>query len=239
MNHQIKAIGKDILVVVAIFLFISTFSFQSFHIPSGSMEPTLEVGDRVFVSKFAYGYNRFTIPFDPPIGEGSIFYEAPKRGDVAVFTNPHDDYKDLIKRVIGLPGDSIQMISGRLYINGEIVKRSGGKQVKYTNYRGVPITVREYEETLPGGTVHTIYEYGDSYPGNDDTSLIIVPEGHFFMMGDNRDFSQDSRSSLGPVRKEYLVGRAKFTTFSFYDCDQGKDVTCPMGIPFGRFFNGL
>lgn len=239
MHHQIKVIGKDILIVVAIFLLISTFVFQSFHIPSGSMEPTLEVGDRVFVAKTSYGYNRFTIPFDPPIGDGSVFYEDPERGDIAVFTIPQDDYKDLIKRVIGLPGDSIQMISGRLYINGDMIDRKLVRRVNYTNYNGYPITVREYDETLPGGVVHRIYERGDSKRGYDDTPLIVVPEGHFFMMGDNRDASADSRFGMGPVRKEYLVGRAQFTTFSFYDCDQGKEVSCPIGIPFGRFFNGL
>lgn len=238
MHHQIKIIAKDIMVVVVLFILISTFSYQSFHIPSGSMEPTLEVGDRVFVSKFTYGYNRFSIPFDPPIGEGSVFYDAPERGDVAVFTNPDDDYKDLIKRVVGLSGDRIQMISGRLFINGEIVKREFVRRVKYTNYRGDPVTVREYDETLPGGVTHRIYERGDSRL-YDDTPLIVVPGGHFFMMGDNRDSSADSRSSLGPIRKEYLVGRAEITTFSFYNCDQGKDVSCPGGIPLGRFFNGL
>lgn len=238
MHHHIKTIAKDIMVIVALFILISTFSYQSFHIPSGSMEPTLEVGDRVFVSKFAYGYNRFSIPFDPPIGDGSVFYDAPERGDVAVFTNPEDDYKDLIKRVIGLPGDKIQMKSGRLFINGEIVKRTFVRRVKYTNYRGDPVTVREYDEELPGGVSHRIYERGDSRIF-DDTALIVVPDGHFFMMGDNRDSSADSRSPLGPIRKEYLVGRAEVTTFSFYDCDQGKDVSCPAGIPLGRFFNGL
>lgn len=238
MHQQIKVIAKDIAIVVALFVMISTFAYQSFHIPSGSMEPTLEVGDRVFVSKFAYGYNRFTIPFDPPIGENSIFYDAPERGDVAVFTNPHDGFKDLIKRVVGLPGDSIQMVSGRLFINGKMADREFVRRVKYTNYNGEPHTVREYIETLPGGTSHTIYERGDSkFP--DDTPLIIVPDGHFFMMGDNRDSSIDSRSSLGPVPKEWMVGRAEITTFSFYDCDQGKEVTCPIGIPLGRFFNGL
>lgn len=238
MRHQIITIAKDLVVVVVLFILISTFSYQSFHIPSGSMEPTLEVGDRVFVSKFTYGYNRFSIPYDPPIGDGSVFYDAPERGDVAVFTNPNDDYKDLIKRVVGLSGDRIQMKSGRLFINGEIIKRAFVRRVKYTNYRGDPVTVREYDETLPGGVTYRIYERGDSRL-YDDTPLIVVPAGHFFMMGDNRDSSADSRSPLGPIRKEYLVGRAEVTTFSFYDCDQGKEIYCPMGIPLGRFFNGL
>ena len=238
MQHHIKVIAKDISSIAVIFLLFISFGFASFHIPSGSMEPTLEVGDRVFVSKFAYGYNQYSIPFDPPIGEGRILYDAPERGDVAVFTLPDDDSKDFIKRVIGMSGDSIQMISGRLYINGEMVKRELVRRVKYINYRGQPLTVREYDETLPGGVVHRIYERGDN-KGLDDTPLIVVPEGHFFMMGDNRDSSADSRASMGPVRKEYLVGRAEFTTFSFYDCDQGKDVSCTIGIPFGRFFNGL
>jgi signal peptidase I len=238
MHQQIKLIAKDLAVVVIIFILISTFSFQSFHIPSGSMEPTLEVGDRVFVSKFSYGYNRFSIPFDPPIGDGSIFYDAPERGDVTVFTNPTDDFKDIIKRVIGLPGDSIQMKNGRLYINGEIVKRELVRRVVYTNYRGDATSALEYDETLPGGLVHRIYERGDSN-SLDNTPLIVVPAGHFFMMGDNRDSSADSRTPMGPVRKEYLVGRAVVTTFSLYDCDQGKDIPCKFGIPFGRFFKGL
>lgn len=238
MKTHIKVIIKDIVSIAVIFILFLSFGYASFHIPSGSMEPTLEVGDRVFVSKFAYGYNQYSIPFDPPIGEDRIFYDAPERGDVAVFTLPHDDNKDFIKRVIGLPGDRIEMISGRLYINDEMVKRELIGQLKYTNYRGTPTTVWEYDETLPNGIIHRIYEVNDS-GDRDNSPLIVVPEGHFFMMGDNRDHSADSRSDMGPVKKEYLVGRAEFTTFSFYDCDQGKEVTCKMGIPFGRFFRGL
>ena len=238
MHHHVKVIAKDIASIGIIFVLFISFGFASFHIPSGSMEPSLEVGDRVFVSKFTYGYNQYSIPFDPPIGEDRLLYDAPERGDVAVFTLPEGDNKDFIKRVVGMPGDSIQMISGRLYINGEMIKRELIRRVKYINYRGQEITVREYDETLPGGNVHRIYERGDNR-SLDDTPLIIVPEDHFFMMGDNRDSSADSRTSMGPVRKAYLVGRAEFTTFSFYDCGQGKAVSCSLGIPFGRFFNGL
>ena len=235
------ALVKDIVVIFFFYIVFSTFGWTSFHIPSGSMEPTLEVGDRIFVSKLSYGYNRFSVYFDPSfIPEDRVFADAPERGEVAVFTLPKKGYEDFIKRVIGLPGDRIQMRAGRLYINDTLVERSLVREVKYTSYRGNQRRVKEYDETLPGGVVHRIYESTDSglY---DNVGPFVVPPGHYFMMGDNRDGSSDSRNlnDMGYVPEAYFVGQADITTFSLYDCDQGKDVFCPVGIPLGRFFNSI
>ncbi|WP_262692414.1 signal peptidase I [Kordiimonas aestuarii] len=229
---------KDLVVIVLFYLVFTTFGWGSFHIPSGSMEPTLEVGDRIFVSKLSYGYNRFSFNFDPEfIPEERLFDDAPERGDVVVFTLPHRGYEDFIKRVIGLPGDTVQMKGGRLYINGDLVDRTLVRDVNYTDYQGHERRVKEFEETLPNGVKHRIYERTDRGP-SDTTALFVVPQGHYFMMGDNRDGSADSRElgNMGFVKHAYLVGQADVTTFSLYDCDQGKDISCPAGVPLGRFF---
>ncbi|NVJ99773.1 MAG: signal peptidase I [Alphaproteobacteria bacterium] len=240
-KNEAMVLLKDLGVIVGFFLLFTTFGWQSFHIPSGSMEPTLEVGDRIFVSKLSYGYNRFSVPFDPSIvPEGRLFDGVPERGDVVVFTLPYKNSNDFIKRVIGLPGDTVQMKMGRLFINGTIVPRTYIRDVAYTDYQGVERRAKEYMEELPNGVKHRIYERTDR--GNvDNTSLYVVPEGHYFMMGDNRDGSADSRilSDMGYVAHKYLVGRAQITTFSLYDCDQGKEVYCPAGIPLGRFFGSI
>ena len=244
MITEIKTLVKDLVLVVLFFLVFTNFGWASFHIPSGSMEPTLEVGDRLFVSKFAYGYSRFSFPFDPPVFEGRVMDSKLERGDVAVFTLPYRNNTDFIKRVIGLPGDKIQMVEGRLFINGTIVPRTFVRNVDYTDYNGFERRAREYEEALPGKegstVIHRIYERTDR--GRlDNTPLFVVPEGHYFMMGDNRDGSADSRElhNMGFVKFDYFVGRADVTTFSLYDCDQGKDVFCPGGVPLGRFFNAI
>jgi len=239
-------IVKDFAAIAVFYVLFTTFAWGAFHIPSGSMEPTLEVGDRIFVSKLAYGINRYSFHFDPNfITEDRILEDAPERGDVVVFTLPYKGDTDFIKRVIGLPGDTIQMHEGRLYINGTIVPRKFIRDVNYTSYRGANIRGKEYEETLPGGVKHRIYERSDN-SGADETRLFKVPADHYFMMGDNRDASADSRAkpfpgerAMGYVHKKYLVGRADITTFSLYDCDQGKEVGCALGIPYGRFFNGI
>jgi signal peptidase I len=240
-KSDIFTIGKDIAVIIGFYLVFSTLGWASFHIPSGSMEPTLEVGDRIFVSKVSYGYNRFSIPFDPKfVTEKRLFGDMPERGDVAVFTLPKKGYEDFIKRVIGLPGDRIQMRAGRLYINGEMVERELVREVNYTSYNGAQRRVKEYDETLPNGVVHRIYESTDrGY--FDNVGPFVVPPGHFFMMGDNRDGSSDSRdlTDIGYVPAQYFVGKAQITTFSLYDCDQGKDIFCPIGVPLGRFFNSI
>jgi len=242
-KHDGVALLKDIGAIILFYLLFTTFAWGAFHIPSSSMEPTLEVGDRIFVSKFAYGYNRFSFPFDPNfMFEDKILNDAPERGDVVVFTLPYKGGIDFIKRVIGLPGDTVQMKKGRLYINGEMVARRHVRDVNYTSYEGQDIRAKEYEESLPGGVKHRIYERSDA-DTYDTTRVFKVPAGHYFMMGDNRDASADSRARgpnpMGFVKQKYLVGQADITTFSLYDCDQGKDIGCFIGIPYGRFFNGI
>ncbi len=236
----LKNLLKDLLFVAIFYVVFTTLGYASFHIPSGSMEPTLEVGDRVFVNKFTYGYNRYSAYFDPAfLPEDRLFEDTPNRGDVVVFTLPNRGSIDFIKRVIGLPGDRIQMRAGRLYINGDMVPREALRQVTYASYDdGRPTRVTEYLETLPGGVTHRIYERSDQYIW-DNTPEYKVPEGHYFMMGDNRDGSSDSRNfqSMGFVDGKYLMGRADITTFSLYDCDQGKPVGCLGPVPYGRFFN--
>ncbi len=237
LKTDAKSLIRDIIFIVVIFLVITTFGFSSFHIPSSSMEPTLEVGDRLVVSKFSYGYNRYSMYFDAGWDE-KIFSDPPKRGDVVVFSRPEVGPDDFIKRVIGLPGDRIAMRGGRLFINGVQVERRFVREVRFKGYQGIDRHVREYEETLPGGVTHLIYEASDNYPA-DNTAEIVVQSGYYFMMGDNRDRSNDSRSNMGQIPQEYLIGKALVTTFSLYDCDQGKDIYCPAGVPLGRFFNSI
>lgn len=238
-QNEALALIKDVFVIFVFYVIFSTFGWTSFHIPSGSMEPTLEVGDRIFVSKLSYGYNRYSFFFDPEfIPEGRLFDDKPERGDVAVFTLPKRGNEDFIKRVIGLPGDRIQMRAGRLYINGDLVERTLVRELTYTSYSGAQRRVKEYDETLPNGVTHRIYEETDN-GRYDNVGPFVIPPGHYFMMGDNRDGSSDSRNlnDIGYVSGAFLVGRADVTTFSLYDCDQGKDVYCLGIVPLGRFFN--
>lgn len=240
-DKEKPSLVKDLAFTVFFYLAFTTTAWGARHIPSSSMEPTLEVGDRLFVSKFAYGYNRFSVPFSPGfLPENRLFDDVPARGDIVVFTQPHRGDDDIIKRVIGLPGDTLQVVDGRLMINGALVKRTFIRDVAYTDYNGQKRLAHEFEETLPGGVTHRIYEFTDLGPA-DNTPLYRVPAGHYFMLGDNRDNSSDSRylSEMGYVKHEHLIGRADVTTFSLYDCDQGKEIFCPMGIPLGRFLNGL
>lgn len=232
---------RDLFAFAIFHTVFTTAGFGLYHIPSGSMEPTLEVGDRIAVSKFAYGYNRHSIPFAPEfISENRILAGIPERGDVAVFNIPDRNNEKLIKRVIGLPGDRIQLKEGRLHINDNIVERNLVRTVIYTSYRGIQQRVKEYNETLPNGVIHKIYEATDS-GRYDNVGPFIVPPGHYFMMGDNRDGSLDSRelTGIGYVPAAYLVGRAEITTFSLYDCKQGKPVNCTMNVPFGRMFTAI
>lgn len=188
--------------------------FEPFHIPSGSMKNTLLVGDYLFVSKYAYGYSHYSFPMSLPLFKGRVLASQPKRGDVAVFRLPSNPRIDYIKRVIGLPGDTIQVIDGALFINGKEVPR---KRVEDFIEKGPFDTVSEihrYKETLPNGVTHDIL---DETPLGmfDDTEPYVVPEGHYFMMGDNRDNSLDSRSEeVGFVPEENLIGRAEFIFFS-------------------------
>lgn len=202
---------RSVIYALIIALIIRTFFFQPFSIPSGSMLPTLLIGDYLFVSKMSYGYSRHTIAFGMPLFEGRLFAGEVERGDVAVFKLPSDGRTDYIKRVIGLPGDEIQMKNGRLFINGEAVKRELVNAI-HEDYPDAII----YRETLPNGVQYDTFDYG--YKNiTDDTGVYRVPQGHYFMMGDNRDNSQDSRfvRAVGFVPYENFVGEAKILFHSF------------------------
>jgi signal peptidase I len=211
LTDNIKTFVYAILIALA----IRTVAFEPFNIPSGSMIPTLLVGDYLFVSKYSYGYSRYSLPLGLPLIPGRILVTPPKRGDVAVFKLPRDNKTDYIKRIIGLPGDTIQMKAGRLYINGQIVPRDNPVEFTYTDTNGAPTRTTEFTETLPNGVKHPILEISDHGP-LDDTGVFTVPPGHYFCMGDNRDNSLDSRvlSGVGYVPLENLVGRAEFIFFS-------------------------
>ncbi len=205
---------RTALIAVALALVIRTFLFEPFNIPSGSMKPTLLIGDYLFVNKPAYGYSRHSFPFSGVPIEGRVWAKPPQRGDVIVFKLPSDKRVDYIKRVVALPGETVQVRKGRLYINGEIVPRESIGLTRVTE-GGYSSVMTEYIETLPGGVTHHIYEEDDSRM-LDDTPLYTVPEGHYFAMGDNRDNSQDSRvpDLVGFIPYENIVGRADFLFFS-------------------------
>ncbi len=192
--REIWELAKTLFWAVVIAIGVRTFAFEPFNIPSGSMIPTLLIGDYLFVSKTAYGYSKYSFPWGLAPFEGRVWEDAPERGDVVVFRPPGDPDTDFIKRVIGMPGDRIQMREGRLYINGTAVERQRIEDFQYKpseNSPGQPVA--QYLETLPGGVSHHIIEtQGDTGP-YDNTPVYVVPQGEYFMMGDNRDNSNDSR----------------------------------------------
>jgi len=208
--------AKTAIIAVLLALVIRTFLFEPFNIPSGSMLPTLKVGDYLFVSKSAYGYSKHSFPFSLADFEGRISEAEPKRGDPVVFKLPTNPSIDYIKRVVGLPGDTIQVIRGRLYINGDQVERTPvGLSESDQNATYRTRRLNEYVETLPDGTQYHIFETSDNQE-LDNTTIYTVPDRHVFVMGDNRDNSQDSRvpQLVGYVPYENLVGRADILFFS-------------------------
>jgi signal peptidase I len=236
MLETIKTIAYALLIAVG----VRTVALEPFNIPSGSMIPTLLIGDYLFVSKYSYGYSKHSIPFSPPLFAGRVFDSLPKRGDVAVFKLPRDGRTDYIKRIVGLPGDRIQMIGGILHINGDPVRRQ--RVEDYTDRAGVcPVRLMQYVESLPGGVQHRILECSDG-EYLDNTREIRVPPAHLFAMGDNRDDSADSRDmgGVGFVPVENLVGRAEFLFFSTNGSARIWEIwKWPTAIRYDRLFQAV
>jgi signal peptidase I len=208
---------RDTVVVIiealVIALVFRTFLYQPFSIPTASMQSTLMIGDYFVASKFTWGFGKYSFPIALPFNGRFLAFSEPRTGDVAVFHNISNE--DYIKRVIGMPGDRIQMKQGRLYINGTMVEREeiGKGTDTDSEMHTVPVTL--YKETLPNGVTHTIQEISDDGP-LDNTAEYVVPAGHYFMMGDNRDRSQDSRvlSAVGYVPFDAFIGKAEARFFS-------------------------
>lgn len=209
-------LGETVSVIVQALLLalvIRTFLFQPFSIPSGSMRPTLLEGDYLFVTKWAYGYSHHSLPFSPKLFSGRIWSSPPERGDVAVFKYPPNPSIDYIKRVIGLPGDRVQMRGGQLFINDEPVRREKTGEIVNPDVTEMSRPVEVWRETLPNGVSYDTLDLTPNGEG-DNTREFVVPAGHYFMMGDNRDNSADSRFAVGFVPEDHLVGRANIIFFS-------------------------
>ena len=230
---------KTLVYAVAIALAVRTLLFEPFNIPSGSMKPTLLVGDYLFVSKFAYGYSRFSLPFALPLFSGRIFERLPRRGDVVVFKLPSDNRTDYIKRVVGLPGDHVQVRDGLVYINDKPVEVTGDGTFD-DDYDGRTVAVPQLIEQLPDGARHKILDL-TSTGSLDNTGVYVVPPEHVFAMGDNRDNSLDSRvENVGFIPVENLIGRAELLFFSVNgEARFWQPWTWPFGIRYGRLLNRI
>ena len=244
------AVIETVKTIVYAFLIVSvilTFIFRPYVIPSSSMKDTLLVGDYVFVTKFSYGYSKYSFFFSPNIFSGRILSAEPERGDVVVFRKPSQPDVDYIKRVVGLPGDRVQMIGGVLNINGEPVKMQKVEPfAEEESDCNMTQPVPRYRETLPGGVAHDILDC-DPQGRFDDTQEYVVPPGNYFMMGDNRDNSADSRdleTGVGFVPFENLVGKAQFIIISAICYDENQRCKAriwevwkwPWAIRYDRFF---
>ena len=213
MKKKIIENLKTLFYALIIALIIRSFFFQPFYIPSSSMEPELLIGDRLFVSKYSYGYSRHSLPFSPKIYSKRVFSNKPTRGDVIVFKTPSDNRTDYIKRLIGLPGDVIQIIDNDLYLNNKKIQKKITDETFVINCGNEKMKVNSFEETLPNGKKYlAVYRIEGSMLNSD---RFVVPSNHYFFMGDNRDCSKDSRflSSVGYVNFNNLVGKAQFIFF--------------------------
>ena len=205
---------KTLFYALVIAIIIRSILIQPFYIPSSSMEPNLLVGDRIFVTKYSYGYSKHSFPFSPPIFRGRLFDSDPKSGDIVVFKTPADNRTDYIKRLIGLPGDRVQFINSNLFLNNSEVLKSRISKDDEIFCGKNSIEVFTFEELLPNGKKHnSVYLKNGTFQNSDK---FIVPEDHYFFLGDNRDCSKDSRflTSVGYVHKDNLVGKAQFIFFS-------------------------
>jgi signal peptidase I len=234
---------KIVVQALALAMIVRVFFYQPFNIPSGSMKSTLLVGDYLFVSKLSYGYSRYSFPLGLDLFRNRIFAGEPKRGDVAVFKLPRDNATDYIKRIVGLPGDELQMRSGTLYINGSAVPKVAAGHFVTREDDGIPRRIAMFEETLPNGVKYKVLDSEANGPF-DNTGVFKVPAGHYFMMGDNRDNSTDSRAQwgVGYVPYENLIGRAEIIFFSGAFDEPGAFSLLtpwrwPWDIRWNRFFN--
>ena len=230
---------KSIILAIFIALVIRSFFAEPFNIPSGSMKPNLLVGDFIFVSKWSYGYSKHSLPFSLPIIPGKIFESMPSRGDVVVFKTPQDDRTDYIKRVIGLPGDKIKIINGEIQINNNLILRKKNEDFIDVDKKGFKKRIRKYQEYFFEKQIEVLDIKDNGIV--DNTDLYIVPEGHFFVMGDNRDNSQDSRfeNIVGYIPIVNLVGKAQFIFFSLENSRFLEIWKWPQAIRFDRLFKSI
>ena len=230
---------KSIFIAIFIALLIRSFIFEPFNIPSGSMKPNLLVGDFIFVSKYSYGFSKHSLPFSIPLIPGKIFPNSPERGDVVVFKTPENNRTDYIKRVIGLPGDKIEIKNGIIFINGSEVLRKKLNDFIDTDKKTSNKRVRMYNEYFFNKEIN-ILDITDNGIA-DNTQLFNVPENHFFVMGDNRDNSQDSRfiSTVGFIPFENLVGKAQFIFFSLENARFLQIWKWPNSIRYERIFQKI
>ncbi len=238
MKKKILENIKTLFYALIIALIIRSFLYQPFYIPSSSMEPNLLIGDRIFVSKYSYGYSRHSLPFSPKIYNKRVFPKTPKRGDIIVFKTPADNRTDYIKRLIGLPGDTIQISNKELYLNDVKIL-----QEKIENKTNIScgrefIKANFFKETLPNGISYIATYRSDGTMINSDK--FVVPDNHYFFMGDNRDCSKDSRflSSVGYVNFNNLVGKAELIFFS-NDKSKGSLLKFWRTLRFNRFFKKI
>ena len=205
---------KTLFIALIIAIIIRSLLFQPFFIPSSSMEPTLLIGDRIFVSKFTYGYSKHSFPFSPNFSNNRFFSKNPKRGDLVVFKTPADNRTDYIKRLIGMPGETIQFINGNLFINEKKIIKKKIKDSVLIRCGKFNLETNSYFETLPNGLKHLVVYKKEGSLQN--TRKFKIPQNHYFLMGDNRDCSRDSRylDSVGYVNNINLVGKAKIIFFS-------------------------
>ena len=229
---------KSISIAILIAIIIRSFVAEPFNIPSGSMKPNLLVGDFIFVSKWSYGYSKHSLPFSIPLIP-KIFSKIPSRGEVVVFKTPNDNRTDYIKRVIGLPGDKIKIIDGQIYINENLVLRKKENDFLDILSNGNSIRIRQYREYFFNEEVMVLDLMDNGIV--DNTNTFVVPDNHFFVMGDNRDNSQDSRflQNLGYIPFDNLVGKAQFIFFSLENSRFYQIWKWPNSIRYGRIFKKI